>query len=174
MPLHDLIGVDLEWTRPHILSPEYELSHENDFIGALKFRSSFGSFATATVDTGCWTFKRMGFLKTRVTVKPCDTERELGVFHNNTWKGGGTLELPGGRSLLANTNFWHSKYQFTREEQPLITYRIRQRLTLTGQMQILDAAREIPELPWLAMLGWYLAVMMHRDDSAAATAAMPS
>jgi hypothetical protein len=25
----------------------------------------------------------------------------------------------------------------------------------------------MPELPWLMMLGWYLVVMMHRDDSAA-------
>jgi hypothetical protein len=34
-------------------------------------------------------------------------------------------------------------------------------------MQILPAAGTMPELPWLTMLGWYLAVMMHRDDSAA-------
>ena len=42
-----------------------------------------------------------------------------------------------------------------------------QRLTLTGRMAILPPAQDMPELPWLMMLGWYLAVMMHRDDSAA-------
>ena len=164
---HPLVGAELEWTRPHLLSPEYELCHDSDVIGSLKFRSAFGSFATATVDLGCWTFKRTGFIKTHVTVKPCDSEREIGVFHNNTWKGGGTLELPGARAIQANTNFWHSKYEFTKDGQPLVRYSTRHRLKLTGRMEILPAAVEMPELPWLMMLGWYLAVMMHRDDSAA-------
>ena len=170
MSLYHLVGAELEWTRPHILTPEYELCHNSDVVGSLKFRSAFGSFATATVDLGCWTFERTGFIKTRVTVKACDSEREIGVFHNNTWTGGGTLELPGGRAIQANTNFWHSKYEFTKDGETLVTYRSLQRLTLTGRMAILPPAQDMPELPWLMMLGWSLAVMMHRDESAACVA----
>ena len=173
MQIQDLVGEDLEWSQSGLLGSEYELCRGSDVIGTLKFRSAFGSLATASVDLGCWTFKRMGFLKTRVTVKACDEERELGVFRNNTWSGGGTLELPGGRSIQASTNFWHSKYEFLKDDQPLIKYRTRQILKLSGHMEILPAAQPIRGLPWLMMLVWYLAVMMHRDDSAGA-AVMPS
>jgi hypothetical protein len=173
MRIQDLVGDDLEWAQSSLFSSEYELTRGTDLVGTLKFRSVFGTFATATVDLGCWTFKRMGFLKTRVTIMACGEERELGLFQNNTWSGGGTLELPGGRHIKANTNFWHSKYEFTNDAEPLIRYRTRQMLKLSGHMEILRAATALPELPWLMMLGWYLAVMMHRDDSAAATV-MPS
>jgi hypothetical protein len=82
------------------------------------------------------------------------------------------LDLPDGRQLKANTNFWHTRFEFTgADDQPLIRYHSRNTLRLFGQMEILPAARDLLEIPWLAMLGWYLAVMMHRDDSAASSAA---
>jgi hypothetical protein len=171
MPLADLIGEALSWTQPRFLASGYELSRAGDVIGRLTFRSAWGSLATAEIDDGCWSFKRLGFLKTRVSVWSCDAEEELGVFRNSTWKGGGTLDLARGQAIQANTNMWHSKYEFVGAgDEVLVTYRTHRGFKLSGEMQILPSARNLPELPWLVMLGWYLAVMMYRDDSAAVVA----
>jgi uncharacterized membrane protein YccF (DUF307 family) len=35
-------------------------------------------------------------------------------------------------------------------------------------VQIEPQAVNLPELPWLVMFGWYLALMLHRDSAAAA------
>ena len=108
----DLIGHSLSWQQPSLLGSEYGLHLGEDIIGTLRFRSSWGSLATAEILGGCWTFKRIGFLQTRVSIKVCGTEPDIAIFRNNTWKGGGTLEFPDGRRLPASTNFWHSRYEF--------------------------------------------------------------
>jgi hypothetical protein len=167
----DVVGHLLDWEQPQFFKAEYDLKRNADVIGTLKFRSQFGSLATARFADGCWTFKRLGFLNTRVSIKVCDSEADIAIFRNSAWSGGGLLDFPDGRQLTANTNFWHTRFEFSGTEgQPLIRYHTKNRLRLSGQMEILPAAQEVPETPWLAMLGWYLAVMIHRDDSASSAA----
>ena len=173
MPIQDYIAEPLAWTQPHMLTSDYELRHGQELIGSLRFRSSWGSLATAEVDGGCWTFKRLGFFHTRVSIRACNSETDLGIFRNNTWSGGGTLELPDERRFPANTNFWHSRYEFVAPDgTPLILYRTKKGFRLNGEMEMLPSVKAMKEAPWLAMLGWYLAVMMYRDDSAAAAVAI--
>src|SRR4029453_2240918 len=76
MPMADLAGEELSWSQPRFLASGYELSRAGNVIGRLTFRSAWGSLATAEIDDGCWTFKRLGFLKTRVSVGPCQPEEE--------------------------------------------------------------------------------------------------
>jgi hypothetical protein len=162
-----LAGQPLVWTQPHAFTHEYALAHGDTPIGTLAFRSAIGSFATAKNAEGCWTMKRVGFLKTRVEIRPCESETPAGTFHNNTWIGGGTLMLPGGRELRADTNLWQSRYEFTdAAEQPLVRYTSGGFLRMSGEMEILPAGAALPELPWIVMLGWYLVVMMHQDSAA--------
>ena len=85
---------------------EYELRADDEVIATLRFRSSFGTFATAESADGCWTFKRIGFWKTKATIRACGSETEIAFFKNNTWSGGGTLELSDGRKFQATTNLW--------------------------------------------------------------------
>jgi hypothetical protein len=166
--IKDFTGELLDWEQPHFFKAEYDLKRNVEIIGTLKFRSSLGSLATARFVDGCWTFKRLGFLQTRVSIKVCDSDTDIAMFRNNAWSGGGLLELRDGRQLTANSNFWHTRFEFAGEDgQPLVQYHMRNRLRLEGQMEIFPAAHDMPETPWMAMLGWYLAVMMHRDDGAA-------
>jgi len=44
-------------------------------------------------------------------------------------------------------------------------------LRLSGSLEILGGAYALPELPWMALLGWYVIVMMYVDGAAAATTA---
>lgn len=168
-----LVGSALEWVQPRALKMEYELRSGEEVVATLRFRSSWGSFATAESADGCWTFKRVGFWQTRATVRPCGSETEIAGFRQGTWSFGGTLEMPDGRKYLVSTNFWATRYQIQAEggEEPLITYKTHGMLRLGAQMEIAPLAAELAELPWMAMLGWYLAVMMHNDSAAAAAGA---
>ena len=170
MKLAELIGQELKWVQPHALKMEYELRAGDTVAATLRFRSSLGSFATAAGADGSWTFKRVGFWQTKATIRASGAETDLAVFKNNTWSGGGTLELPDGRKYPANTNFWTTQYEFKTETgEALISYRkIGGLLHMSAAVEIYPAAQDIAELPWMVSLGWYLAVMMQKDSAAAA------
>ena len=97
----------------------------------------------------------------------------MAVFKNNTWTGGGTLELPDGRRYQADTNFWMTAFTLTSESgEALVRYRrIGGLLTLSAAVEITPAGASVPELPWLVMLGWYLVVQLHNDSAAAGSTA---
>ncbi len=172
MKLAEFVGHELKWVQPHALKMEYELQAGDQVIATLRFRSSFGSFAAATSADGSWTFKRVGFWQTKVTVRASGGETDLAVFKNKTWSGGGTLELPDGRKYPANTNFWATQYEFTTEKgEAIISYRnIGGMLHMSSMAEIHPPAKDIPETPWMVLLWWYLTVMMHMDSAAAAAA----
>jgi hypothetical protein len=163
------IGLPLQWHKPHLFGAQYELRSGEALIATLQFRSLWGTLASGQSGDGCWTFKRVGFWQTRATIRPCDSEQEIATFRNNTWSEGGTLLLPDGRQYPANTNFWQTQYEFkTPTGDSLIHYRNRGLLGSSAEVTIFPQAQEVPELPWMVMLGWYLVVMM-QNDSAAAT-----
>ncbi|MHB0924686.1 MAG: hypothetical protein ACYC3H_12085 [Bellilinea sp.] len=172
-PISKVAQKELIWTQPNAFKEEYELRGDDVLVGTLKFRSAFGSLAIAETADGCWTFKRVGFFSTRVSVRACDSETDIASFKNNTWSGGGTLELPNGRTYRASTNFWQTKLELISEyDQLVLSYSdIGGFFRRTAMVKIEESAAQIPDLPWMVMLSWYLVVMMQRDSAAAATAA---
>src|SRR6478672_11634093 len=107
----ELLDQQIEWVQPSALKMQYELRANTEPVATLRFRSSFGSFATGESADGCWTFKRVGFWQTRVTVRTCGGDSDIASFKNNTWSGGGTLELADGRVFLATTNLWQTRLE---------------------------------------------------------------
>jgi hypothetical protein len=168
----ELAGMELRWEQPNAFKMEYVLFAGDQEAATLQFRSSFGSFATARSADGCWTFKRVGFFQTRVTIRDCDTDVDLAEFHNNTWTSGGTLELADGRIHKASTNFWQTQFEFCNaQEEVLFQYaRIGGFIHSSAQVVIQPAALTIPELPWMVILAWYLSILMHQDAAVAAAA----
>lgn len=163
----ELTGHELKWTQTHATKMEYALCAGDVEAATLRFRSSFGTFATGTSADGVWTFKRVGFTQTKVTIRASEAHVDLAAFKNNTWSGGGTLELPDGRKYPANTNFWATRYDFTTEAgEPMISYtKIKGMLHMSSETVIHPIARDVPEVPWMVMLGWYLTIMMYVDSS---------
>ena len=156
----------LKWEQPSALKMNYELRANDEVTGTLRFRSSFGSFATAKSPEGCWTFKRVGFWQTRVTIRRCDSDADIATFQNNTWSGGGTLQFPDGRIFRATTNFWQTRLEFQTESgSTLLQFQSAGILHLSATVQIPNGSAALPELPLLVMLGWYLIVMMNMDSS---------
>jgi hypothetical protein len=167
--LAEVTGLPLQWMQPSAWREAYELRAGDDVVATLRFRSAFGSFAVAETAEACWTFKRVGFWTTRVTVRQCGSDDDLAVFHNNTWDGGGTLQFPDGRRYPASTNFWQTRYELqTDAGEPLVRFDIGGVFRQSAGVIVQPAAVRLAELPLLITLGWYLAVMMHQDSSAAA------
>jgi hypothetical protein len=171
----ELLGQPLSWTQPSGFDMDYELRAGGEIAATLSFRSRFGTFATASSGDGIWTFKRVGFWSTRVTVRGPDDAAELGNFKNNTWRNGGTLTLPGDRQLRATTNFWKTNLEFQDESgTSLIRFKSRGIVRMAADVELDPRAIDIPEMRWILMLGCYLCVMMRMDaagDAAGAAAA---
>ena len=167
----NLSGQSLKWEQPSALKMHYELRAGSDVVATLRFRSSFGSYATAEGDDGCWTFKRVGFWQTKVTVRPCNSNDDIASFKNNTWSGGGTLELADGRTFPATTNFWQTKFGFETESgEKLIQFETSGLLHLSVPVEIHPASINMSELPLMVMLGCYLIVMVQNDAAIAGVA----
>ena len=165
----EVIGRELEWVQPSAWKMEYELRAGEDIIATLRFRSSFGSFATGESADGCWTFKRVGFWQTRATIRGSGSDTDIAMFKNNTWSGGGTLDMRDGRQFLATTNFWQTNLEFkTGAGETLVQFKPGGLVHLSARVEIQPNADALPELPWMIMFGWYLTVMMYMDTAAIA------
>lgn len=174
MRMAEVVTRSLQWTQPSALRMNYELrvGEGEEVASTLRFRSSFGSFATGESQDGCWTFKRVGFWKPRVTVRTCGSEEDIASFANQTWSGGGTLTLADGREFRVSNNFWQTKLEIQdRSEEMLIRFHNGGVIHLSAKVEVAPEGARLAELPWMLMLGWYLIVMTHRDSGAASAAA---
>jgi hypothetical protein len=165
----------LKWIQPKALQEAYELrssvSTGDDPVATLRFRSAFGTLARAESSDGCWTFKRVGFWQNKATVRACEGDSDLAVFKNNTWNDGGTLEFADGRIFKATTNAWMTRFEFqTETEQLLLRFKYEGVFRLSAMVEIQPLAYSLVELPLLVLFGWYLAVMLYHDSSAAVIA----
>ena len=166
--LADVAHAHLRWEQPRVFDRAWELRHGDETVATLVFRSAFGSFATATSADGPWTFKRVGFWQARATVRAEGGADDLAVFEHNTWSGGGTLTLAGGRPIRVTTNVWQSKIEFQwPEDQVLFRYRTEGFLRQEAELEVMPPLERMPEMPWLLAFGWYLVVMMHQDSASA-------
>jgi len=164
-----LLTKDLIWIQPSLFSRSCELRANDDVIGTLDFRTAFGSLATGRCKDECWTFKRVGFFQTRVSIRICNQETDVATFRNNTWSGGGTLEFADGGNLLVTSNFWQSKLDFkSPSDDLLVSFRTVSLIHLKAEVVVEPRAHDLSELPLILLLGWYLVVMLHNDAAVSA------
>src|SRR5262249_45036889 len=161
-----------KWIQPRAMARDFELKDGEETVATLEFRSTFGSLAYATAAEGRWTYKRVGFWTPHVTIRSADQESEIALFRNKTWSAGGTLELPDGRLLRANTNFWQTAFEFIDDnDQPLVRFaKVGGMFHLSSLVEITIAGAKLDVLPWLVPFGWYLGIKM-RDDAPGGAAA---
>jgi hypothetical protein len=168
MRIADCVGHGLCWRQPAMMERRYVLQSTQGEVATLSFRSVWGTLATGDCAEGSWTFKRVGFLSGRVTIRRTGAEADLAVFRPATWSDGGEVALAGGRVLRVTTGFWQSWVAISGEDgAELVRFAVGGLLRLELTVEVAPAAGLMPELPWLLMLGCYLVVKMH--DEAAAT-----
>ncbi len=159
----------LRWSQPSAGRMEYELRSNGEIVATLKFRSMWGTLATAESGDGCWTFKRVGFWQNKASIRSCGSEVDLAVFRNNTWDNGGTLEFQNGRRFKATTNFWSTNLTFqTEADEPLVRFKYGGVFHRAAEVEILPRGRNVPDAPLFVLFGWYLAIMLDSDSGAAA------
>jgi hypothetical protein len=91
-----------------------------------------------------------------VTVRPCGTDDDIAIFKNNTWSGGGTLELSSERTFRATTNCWQSKFAFETEAgEKLIEFETGGLLHLSATVGIQPSIITMTELPLMVTLALY-------------------
>ena len=165
---------ELKWEQPSGFKEEYELRAGEELVATLRFRSSFGTLATAESADGCWTFKRVGFWQPKATVRRCNEDDDIAAYKNETLTSCGLLTLSDGRTFSAESNFWQTKFEFSNESgETLIQFKADGLLHLSSIVTIGPGAVNLPEVPWMVMLGWYVIVMMRRDATTAAIISLP-
>jgi hypothetical protein len=168
--ISELAGQELAWAQPSAMKQTFELRSGEEVVARLEFQRS--SLATAQTAGKIWTFKREGFWHPQVTVRPADSDQNEAIFRPS-WAGGGSLELGNGRQLrFGAANFWHSQWDWQLPDgRSAVHYRSRSRILKSGaEVKVADDAGDLPELPLLVVLGWYLLVLFARDAAAASAA----
>jgi hypothetical protein len=154
----------LTWTKPKVFRSIYELRFGSELAATLCFQNIFSSAAIGEGGDGRWAFKRTGSFGQRVVIRACGSDSIAGTFTKNTWKEGGRLELSDGRKFLIIASLWKHAVEFRTElGEPLIHTNSRGIFRPSTTVQMYRKALHVPELPWMVMLGMYLASMMKRD-----------
>ncbi len=174
--LTEIFGAKLEWREPKATVRHYELRAGEALCGTLDFRSAWGTLATAEMAAGAWTFKRVGFLNPRVTVREAGSDHDLAVYQPRFW-GDGQLALADGATFhWRSINFWSTQWAFTDVAgQPLVTFRsgvpdqkLKDIFRTQATVEIAPAATGDARLPLLVAFGWYLILLQHQDTAATA------
>ena len=173
----------LNWIQPKATHQFYELRSDSGLYGNVNFPKSVGSLAEAESADGRWTFKRIGFFHTRITVRVAGRETDIAVLKPNLMASSGTLEFSGGKTFLWHaSNFWATKFEFTDPAgEVIVTFRsgvdepkFKDWFKTQARLEIPDNKKDLPELSLIALLGWYLIVVLQMDSSAGAVVSVTS
>jgi hypothetical protein len=132
---------------------------------------AFGSLAAVESKSGSWTLKRVGWFRTRITIRDAGSGETLAVFTPAfAWFGSvGTLQFERGRLFRwAGTKSFGREHTFFDENQmPLLRFR-----GGTGKCRMTFVAdRDFAELPLIAALGYYIIQLNDEDAGVIAGAA---
>jgi hypothetical protein len=166
--LREVADGELLWVQPSRMKQSFELRAGDKVVATLRWERS--SLATGETAEQSWTFKREGFWHPRITVRIPGSDDNVALF-NPGWAGGGSLELPDGKTLhFGAANFWRSQWDWVDSARaPLVHFKSHQGILKTeGQVEIEGTAVDSPDLPLLVVLGWYLLILFARDASASA------
>ncbi len=155
------IGSELLWVQIGN-SMGWELRANETVIGSVLAEGKFLSNAIAKCEDGSWKFKRVGALKANISIMEMDNE--IALFKKNALNRNGSILINKEKKFTMGTNFLMSEYGVAHEKESIITLsNVTRYPILSSKVKINPNAVNIPELPWLVLFSWYLAVMQHFD-----------
>ena len=167
-PIDASVDRALEWRQVSSHPRAFELTSDAGVCGSLRWEPGRGSLALGKTASGLWSFKRVGFLRPRITVRPLHGETDVAVYAPGLT--GGVVHHADGRHFpFARKGLWAPYWAFRRHDGPPFM-----RFRAAGDSATLGAAVEIEKLtisqdlvPLLALTGWYLIVLAHEDEELA-------
>ncbi len=172
--IDEVADQELNWSQPAVRRQHFELQAGADTVARLDF--SGGTLASAETGRGSWTFKREGFWHPRITVRRPGSDVDVAQFQPG-WSGGGILQVPSRSPTRFNSaNLWRSQWSWHDETgTELIQFKVKQGLMRTqGVVLVRPPGRDSDQLDLLAVLGWYLLILLARDSTVASVAAIPA
>lgn len=163
--LSDCSKKELNWSQPKLLKREFELRDGSEVVGRLNWHRPFGSLATGEVAEGSWTFKRAGFLRPRVIVRPVDSDQAVARYEAG-WAGGGRLLYPGGHGYhWRQRSFWKTEWAFEDERGQIVAQFQADQFVLkeSVRLTLADVKSSRPDHALLALLGLYLMILSNDD-----------
>lgn len=169
--LAQVISSTIFWVQPRISERQFELRTQSGLLGTLHFENVFGTLANAFTADGRWTFKRVGFLNPRVTIREAGGTTDLAVYWPRL-SGYGWLEFgKGNKYQWKPTNFWGSECGFfdIRDELVYVArpgqdhFKLSDLVKTQALVEIGPSGRGSVDLPLLLMLGWYLMILQQED-----------
>lgn len=150
----------LLWVQPGLLARSWELRDSDDIVATLEWKSSYQAAAVGVTADGSWSLRLDGFIRSSVTLSRLDGDQPDVVFRALP-SFNGTLELPGERVFSWDSNFWLTKWIWSSDEG-LDLMRMTRNLSLRteGGLEWDPRMSDIDELPRLAILGWYLIILV--------------
>ncbi|MFA7228234.1 MAG: hypothetical protein WC061_04300 [Melioribacteraceae bacterium] len=181
--LREKKGEHLSWRQPKATHQMFELKSGNELFGRLLFPKSVGSLAEAETSEGKWTFKRVGFFSTRITVRKAGSEDDMAIFKPNLMATSGTLEFSSGKKFQWHAaNFWETRFEFKDAEgETVVTFlsgaddhKFKDWFKTQARVEIAENRLDLEEFPVMVLLGWYLIIVLQMDTSAGAVVTMTS
>lgn len=164
-----------EWVQPKALANHYELWSPDALWASLTFRSMSGTLATAETAEGRWTYKRVGFLNPRITVRVEGAEDDVAIYQPRFW-GDGTLAFQAGPSFSWKpTNFWGTQWSFFDAQGSTVmsfapgirNQKLGDLFKTQFTLNIVPGSPIQGVVSILTTLGMYLLILHHQDAAAA-------
>ena len=139
---------------------------DGEVAATLTWARSWGSLATGKSGDREWTFKRLGFLRPRVTVREADSDSNLAVLSIN-WAGEGAVVFSDGQTFqFKRSGFWHPEWSMldSRGAGVLLLRPDSGWRRKKADVEIWGASTPNKRDVLLAILGWYVIILISDYD----------
>ena len=168
--LHEVNPERLKWVQRS--NREDELVSGDDAVAALHWAKNWGSLAVAESDDGKWTFKRVGFIHTKITIRKFGEDLDFYIADVGV-SGETTLMLPGQGAFRWTPNIWRGTWTLRNNDgHEVMSIQLSGVAKVIGNLTIKDSTVPVSTLSLLALLGWYLIMNVLTDDVTASTTAV--
>jgi hypothetical protein len=165
-----LAGREFVWEKSPEVKRAREIVIDGESWCRLRRVKMFGSLVSVESKAGSWTLKRVGFFRTRITIRRADSDQDFGIYTPSfTWCGSaGMVQIQGQRAYRwgPTKSLGREHAFFDASETPLLRFRGSPRKC----RMTFEPKTEVSDLPLLAALGYYI-LLLHEEDSAAAVTA---
>ncbi|MDX1992872.1 MAG: hypothetical protein SF029_10800 [bacterium] len=172
LPFEYYIAQGIRWIQPGIWKTMYELRSRDGTVIATFTQPRPGSAQAEVIepDGTRWTLRRKGVLRRQVIIQRGGEPLNV-VFRYRTFSDNGALHLPDGRVYRWQAgDFYESSWAWLAEsDQFLGGFYADGRLIYNADLAPAPIAANVPALPLMTYLGWYLVVLHDRERKAIRT-----